>query len=93
MIHVASAAAALGALADGRPVDIVFSDIMLPGGLSGLELGREIRRRRPNLRIVLTTGNAEAAVSMDAGEFGLLLKPYSAEALADVLTMDAEASA
>ena len=93
VIHVASAAAALGALADGRPVDTVFSDIMLPGGLSGLELGREIHRRRPNLRVVLTTGNAEAAVSMDTGEFELLLKPYSAEALADVLTMEAEASA
>jgi len=37
--------------------------------------------------------DAEAAVSMDAGEFGLLLKPYSAEALDDVLMMDAEASA
>ena len=66
------------------------TDIMLPGGLSGLELGREIRQRRPNLRIVLTTGNAEAAAGMDVGEFGLLLKPYSAEALANVLTMEAK---
>jgi CheY-like chemotaxis protein len=89
VVHAASAEAALGTLADGRPVDTVLSDIMMPGEMSGLELGREIRRRRPNLRIVLTTGNAEAAASMDAGEFGLLLKPYSAEALADVLGVDA----
>ena len=32
VIHAASAAAALGALADGRPIDIVLSDIMMPGG-------------------------------------------------------------
>ena len=57
--------------------------------MSGLELAREIRRRQPKLRVVLTTGNAEAAASLDAGEFGLLLKPYSAEALADVLGADA----
>ncbi len=89
VIHAASAAAALGALADGRPVDRVLSDIMMPGKMSGLELGREIRRRQSNLRIVLTTGNAEAAASMDAGEFGLLLKPYSVEALADAFGVDA----
>ena len=89
VIHAASAAAALGALADGRAVDTVLSDIMMPGQMSGLELGREIRRRRPDLRIVLTTGNAEAAASMDTGEFGLLLKPYSVEALADILGVDA----
>ena len=93
VIHAASPAAALGALADERPVDTVLSDIMMPGQMSGLELGREIRRRRPNLRIVLTTGNAEAAASMVTGEFGLLLKPYSAEALVDVLGVDARTTA
>ena len=71
----------------------VLSDIMMPGQMSGLELGREIRRRQPNLRIVLTTGNAEAAASMVTGEFGLLLKPYSAEALVDVLGVDARTTA
>ena len=89
VVRAASAEAALVTLADGRPVDTVLSDIMMPGEMSGLELAREIRRRQPNLRVVLTTGNAEAAASLDAGEFGLLLKPYSAEALADVLGADA----
>ena len=49
------------------------------------ELGREIRRRRPELRIVLTTGFSEAAARMQSGEFVLLPKPYSAEALARAL--------
>jgi CheY-like chemotaxis protein len=74
-------AAALGALANGRRIDVVFSDIMMSGGMSGLELGREIRRRHPELRVVLTTGYSESAASMSSGEFPLLLKPYSLEGL------------
>ena len=77
VVHVASPDAALGALANGRSVDIVLSDIMMPGGVSGLELAREIKRRQPNLPIVLVTGYAEAAASMEDGKFGLLLKPYT----------------
>jgi CheY-like chemotaxis protein len=85
VIHVASPAAALGALANARSVDIVFSDIMMPGGVSGLELAREIKRRLPNLPIVLTTGYAEAAAGMKDKEFRVLLKPYTVAALADAL--------
>lgn len=85
VIQSASPTAALGALADGRAVDIVFSDIMMPGGMSGLELAREIQRRRPGLPVILTTGFAEAASNMATKEFRLLLKPYSLEALAEVL--------
>ncbi|MDM0078714.1 PAS domain-containing protein [Variovorax sp. J2P1-59] len=85
VIHVASPAAALGALANARSIDIVFSDIMMPGGMSGLDLAREIRRRRPELPIVLTTGYAGAAAGMSNAEFRMLLKPYSLESLADAL--------
>jgi CheY-like chemotaxis protein len=46
VVHAASPAAALGALANGRAVDVVFSDIMMPGPMNGLELAREIRRRQ-----------------------------------------------
>ena len=47
VVHVKSAAAALDALAEARDVDVVFSDVMMPGGMSGVELAREIRKRRP----------------------------------------------
>ena len=59
---------------------------MMPGGISGLELAREIRRRQPDLPIVLTTGYAEAAAGMEDGKFGLLLKPYSVETLMEALS-------
>jgi PAS domain S-box-containing protein len=85
VIHVASADAALGALADGRRFDAVLSDIMMPGGVSGLQLAREIRRRRPEIPVILTTGYVESAAGMDDGEFKLLLKPFTVQALSDAL--------
>jgi DNA-binding LytR/AlgR family response regulator len=50
-----------------------------------VQLAREIRRRHPDLRVVLTTGYVEAAAGLVDGEFDVLLKPYTAEALAAVL--------
>ena len=83
--HVSSANAALGALANERTIDAVFSDIMMPGGTSGVDLAREIRRRYPHLPIVLATGYAESAAGLQAEEFRVLLKPYSLEALSAAL--------
>jgi CheY-like chemotaxis protein len=85
VIRVASAEAALGALADSRSVDFVLSDVMMPGGMSGLQLARELRRRYPDLRIVLTTGYVESLADSWDGEFEVLLKPYTAESLAQTL--------
>jgi PAS domain S-box-containing protein len=83
--HVASPAAALGALANGRDVDIVFSDVMMPGGMSGVDLAQEIRRRRPDLPIVLATGYVEAARGAMAEGLEVLAKPYQLDALAHAL--------
>jgi PAS domain S-box-containing protein len=83
--RVASAAAALGALANERPVSLVFSDIMMPGGMSGVELAREIRVRRPALPVLLTTGYQEAAAGAAKDGIGVLLKPYSMEDLASAI--------
>ncbi len=60
-MRVASAEAALGALADQRAIDVVFSDVMMPGRMNGVELAQEIRRRRPNIPVLLTSGFAAAA--------------------------------
>jgi signal transduction histidine kinase/CheY-like chemotaxis protein len=88
--HVASPDAALGALANERPIDLVLSDIMMPGGVSGVDLAREIQSRQPGLTVVLTTGYVEAASGIKDGEFKLLPKPYSLEALADALGVEIE---
>ena len=86
--HVASADAALGALANSRQIDFVLSDIMMPGGVSGVQLAREIRRRYPTLPIILTTGYVGAAADLEDGEFALLTKPFTLEALAEALGVE-----
>ena len=83
--HVASADAALSALAGSRQIDIVLSDVMMPGGVSGLELARDIRRRHPGISVILMTGYVDSVSSMTDGEFDVLLKPFSGEALAKAL--------
>jgi len=80
--RAASSEAALGALADGRIVDLVFSDIMMPGPMNGFELAQEIRRRRPHQKILLTSGYPDAASRSDEGAgFVILLKPYEIQDL------------
>ncbi len=54
----------------------MFSDMVMPGSLNGLALAREVRARRPDLPILLTTGFSEAASEASEANFRLLLKPY-----------------
>jgi CheY-like chemotaxis protein len=83
--RAASAQAALGALANEREIDLVFSDIMMPGTMNGMELAREVRRRRPGAPILLTTGFAGAAVQDAEKDIDILRKPYAIEALDSAL--------
>ncbi|WP_336491942.1 ATP-binding protein [Methylobacterium nigriterrae] len=86
VVRVASARAALGALANGRVVDVVVSDIMMPGGMNGVDLARELRRRRAELPVLLTSGYAEAAKrDADAEGIRILPKPYLLTELAAAL--------
>jgi PAS domain S-box-containing protein len=55
-------------------VDVVFSDIVMPGKMSGIDLARLLRRRRPKLPILLTTGYSGAAQTLT--DFTVLRKPY-----------------
>jgi CheY-like chemotaxis protein len=85
--RVASAEAALGALADKRAIDIVFSDVMMPGRMNGVELAQEIRRRRPNLPVLLTSGYTEAVSrSATAHRIKIIPKPYRMDELRAALS-------
>jgi len=84
--RVASASAALVALAQEGRFDLVFSDIMMPGELDGVELGREVRERGETLPVLLTSGYADAAAARAESEgFGVLRKPYTLTELASAL--------
>jgi signal transduction histidine kinase/ActR/RegA family two-component response regulator len=86
VIRVASASAALGALSNGRSVDLVFSDIMMPGGMNGVQLAREIRNRHRNLAVLLTSGFSGGARSeADREGIPILPKPYRLDELSAAL--------
>ncbi|WP_245704804.1 response regulator [Belnapia rosea] len=69
---------------DASGFDVMFSDVVMPG-MNGIELGKEIRRRWPDLPVVLTSGYSHVLANGGARGFELLHKPYSAESVSRVL--------
>ena len=81
-VTVHSAAEGLSRLTHER-FDAVFSDIVMPGGLSGVELARRVRSRFPEMPVLLTTGYSESVGAEN--EFPVVPKPYKIEQLGRAL--------
>jgi PAS domain S-box-containing protein len=79
---------ALAMIEAGTDFDLLFTDIIMPGGTNGRQLADEIRRRRPELKTLFTSGYAENAIihhgRLDAGVL-LLAKPYRKSDLARMI--------
>ena len=75
---------ALKLLEEANGFDVVFSDVVMPG-MSGIDLGQEIRRKHPDLPVVLTSGYSHVLAEEGRHGFELLHKPYAAEELSRVL--------
>lgn len=73
---------ALTLLESGQTFNVVFSDIVMPGGISGIDLANIIRENFPDTRIVLATGYSERRINLPGVR--LLAKPY---AMTDVITV------
>jgi PAS domain S-box-containing protein len=71
---------ALRTLQNGEAIDLLFSDIVMPNGMNGIELAEEVSRRFPHLRILLTTGYSDVAVTAKT-RFTILRKPFEVSAL------------
>ncbi len=78
---VAGAQAAIAALRLDPEVDLVFSDILMPGGKNGIDLAREISERYPDIPVLLTTGYSVSAQDAVARGVVVLQKPYDLEGL------------
>ncbi|MCB8823277.1 ATP-binding protein [Microvirga rosea] len=80
--HAGNAERALDLLGTGEAFDLVFSDIVMPGDLNGVNLARSVREQYRSLPILLTTGYSNVAqTALDEG-FTILRKPYDSEDLA-----------
>jgi CheY-like chemotaxis protein len=75
---------ALAMLERDPRIDLLFSDVVMPGGMSGRQLAAAVRRRRPDIRILLTSGFPDKAGDARAGERKepVLSKPYRQRDLA-----------
>jgi PAS domain S-box-containing protein len=80
---VDDALAALSFLRQAMAIDLLFSDISLPGGISGTALAREAKKLRPGLRVLLTSGlAATASGDLDGAGVDFIGKPYRRTELA-----------
>jgi PAS domain S-box-containing protein len=78
-LTASNAREALEVLDSSERVDLLFTDLIMPGGMNGVLLAREARRRQPKLKVLLATGYAEASLErtdIGGSEFDLLNKPY-----------------
>jgi CheY-like chemotaxis protein len=91
-IAAASGTEALEALASGADIDVLLTDIRMPGGLQGPALAEEARRLRPEIKVLFVSGapDDDTLLQSDADAGHLLLKPCSkaelAEKIRDILT-------
>lgn len=85
VLQAGTAREALEQFAMYPEIALVFTDVMLPGGVLGTQLAQRLKRSHPGLRVLLTTGFNETSVlhrTVLEGELEVLPKPYQVEALA-----------
>jgi PAS domain S-box-containing protein len=80
VVRIDNAADALRRLEEGMRPDLLFSDIVMPGGINGIALAQACRERYPDIPVLLTTGFTDAAQAAD-GRFAILRKPFELAAL------------
>jgi PAS domain S-box-containing protein len=88
VVAAPDAATAMTTLAQHSDIDLLFSDVVLGTGMSGVELAHAARRERPGLPVLLTSGYEHSALEngdSSAGDFVLLQKPYRREDLSSAL--------
>jgi len=89
-ITAADGRAALAHVEAGQPFDLLFTDVIMPGGMTGRQLAAEVAKRRPGTRVLYTSGYTEDAIvhhgRLDAGVL-LLTKPYRKSQLAKMVSL------
>jgi signal transduction histidine kinase/DNA-binding response OmpR family regulator len=85
VLKAKDAASALTIFESGLPIDLLFTDVVMPGPLKSPEMARQAKERMPHLAVLFTSGYTENSIvhggRLDPG-VELLSKPYSREALA-----------
>jgi CheY-like chemotaxis protein len=81
--------AALAILRQQLPIDLLFTDVVMPNGMNGVDLAQNARRMHPAIRVLLASGNSREALQIHEGlkeSMSFLPKPYSLSVLAERLS-------
>jgi signal transduction histidine kinase len=84
VLQACDAAAALAIIESGQHIDLVFTDVIMPGPVSSLQLGKAVRDKLPDAQILYTSGYAEGVLAHEGkldASVHLLHKPYHPDAL------------
>jgi signal transduction histidine kinase len=84
VLEAPDAAAALGIVESGQAVDLVFTDVIMPGPVSSLQLAEAVRTNLPQAQVLYTSGYAEGVLAHEGkldASVNLLQKPYHPDAL------------
>ncbi|HEY4975369.1 MAG TPA: response regulator, partial [Steroidobacteraceae bacterium] len=87
-VTAADGRAALAHVASGQRFDLLFTDVVMPGGISGRELAEEVSKQRPGTKVLYTSGYSDSSIAhdgrLDEG-VRLLVKPYRMAQLAQMV--------
>jgi signal transduction histidine kinase/CheY-like chemotaxis protein len=90
VVTAVSGAQALEILTGSQPIDLLLSDVIMPGGINGAQLAVRARHVRPELKVLLTSGYTAAALNREHGlpdNLDIVGKPYRREELAKKLRL------
>jgi CheY-like chemotaxis protein len=79
VITASDAHGALEIIRRGEPIDLIFTDVVMPGGKTGVELAVEARDLLPNVKVLLTSGypgEASAHYELGRSEWPMISKPF-----------------
>ena len=95
VIRAGDSVAALAALEQAGAIDLMVTDIIMPGKMNGIELARKVRELRPGVKVIYTSGFPAEALAERSGKLEggpLLHKPYQRAEFADMVRRSVSAS-
>ncbi|MGH6876690.1 MAG: ATP-binding protein [Rhizomicrobium sp.] len=85
VLKAGSAPDALAQLDSGKQIDVVFSDVVMPGAVGGVDLAKIVLARHPQIALVMATGYSENIELLNQLQVDVLMKPFRLEELSDAL--------
>lgn len=90
VIEAANGDEALEIVRSDISLDLVFSDVKMPGAVDGLGLLAAVKSARPELPVVITSGDCDPALALEGGAAHFVRKPYDLDAVVELVRDELE---